>query len=225
MKRTFNAFALALLALVVAATPALAQQKAAPATAPATIELDKPKLDAGLTVMQAIAKRHSTRAFDAKPLSKQALSDILWAAGGVNRPESQGIVIPTALGAKELDVYAMLPEGVYRYEPAQHRLTLVVPGDHRALAGKQAFAATAPLNLFFVADEARMKAKEAEARAKFGAMTTAFASENVYLYCASAGLSTVVRGAIDVAALSKLLKLTASQKLYLGQSVGHPAAK
>ena len=224
MKRMMNAFALTLFSLVVAAAPALAQNKAAPA-APATIELDKPKLDAGLTVMQAIAKRHSTRAFDAKPLSRQALSDILWAAGGVNRPESQGIVIPTALGAKELDVYAMLPDGVYRYEPAAHRLTLVVSGDHRALAGKQAFAATAPLNLFFVADEARMKAKDPEARAKYGAMTTAFASENVYLYCASAGLSTVVRGAIDIAALSKLLKLTPSQKLYLGQSVGHPAAK
>ncbi len=212
----------ALLSSLAMALPGFAQDK--PAAPPASIQLLHPKLDAGTTVLQAISKRHSSRAFDPAPLSDQQLSDVLWAAGGYNRPKSEGLVIPTARGSKELDVYALLPSGIYRYEPAAHRLTLVTAGDHRAQAGKQPFVAQAPLNLFFVADEARMRTSDPEARQRFGAMTAAYASENVYLYCASAGLSTVARGAFDADTLAKLLKLKPSQKLYLGQSVGLPPA-
>lgn len=188
------------------------------------IQLLPPNLEAGATLMQAISKRKSSREFDPAPLTQQQLSDILWVAGGYNRPESKGLVIPTAMGSRELDVYAMLPDGIYRYDPENHLLTLVNPGDHRAKAGKQPFPAHAPLNLFFVVDESRMKTRESEARKINGAMTTAYASENVYLYCASSDLATVVRGSIDIPVLTKLLKLKPSQKLYLGQSVGRALA-
>ena len=209
-------------ALFLTASSGFSQDK--PAAPSASIQLLSPKLETGTTVLKAISQRHSSRQFDPAPLSLQQLSDVLWAAGGVNRPQSQGLVIPTAMGAKDLDVYALLSEGIYFYDRQQHRLTLVTAGDHRAQAGKQAFAAQAPLNLFFVADESRMRAKDPEARQRFGAMTAAYASENVYLYCASAGLSTVARGSFDADALAKLLKLKPSQKLYLGQSVGLPPA-
>lgn len=223
MTRPFHfSLLVALFALNLTVTPGFAQDK--PAAPPASIQLLPPKLETGTTVLKAISQRHSSRAFDPAPLDLQQLSEVLWAAGGVNRPQSQGIVIPTAMGAKDLDVYALLPDGIYFYDPQQHRLNLVTSGDHRAQAGKQAFAAQAPLNLFFVADEARMRAKDPEARKRFGAMTAAYASENVYLYCASAGLSTVARGAFDADALAKLLKLKPSQQLYLGQSVGRAIA-
>ena len=230
MKTTVQFAKLALLAalvLTLALPPslALARDEPLPAAAPATIQLLPPALESGASLMRAIERRRSSREFDRAPLSLQALSDVLWVAGGYNRPESKGLVIPTAMGSKELDVYALLPEGIYRYEPGAHRLALVTAGDHRAQAGQQPFVAEAPLNLFFVADEARMRARDAEARQVLGAMTAAYASENVYLYCAAAGLVTVARGSFDAKALARLLALAPGQKLYLGQSVGRPKAK
>ncbi|MDR0965018.1 MAG: SagB/ThcOx family dehydrogenase [Myxococcales bacterium] len=220
MNRLLTSLALAALLLV----PSIGLSQDKPAAPPQTIALLPPKLDTGTTLMQAISKRRSQREFDPAPLTQQQLSDVLWVAGGINRPETKGLTIPTAMGSKEIDLYAMLPEGIYAYDPVQHLLTLVNPGDHRAMAGKQPFAGKAPLNLFLVIDEARMRAKEAEAKQIYGAMTAAYASENVYLYCASAELATVVRGAIDVPLLSKLLKLKPTQRLYLGQSVGKALA-
>lgn len=201
-----------------AAAPATTSPSASDA---GSIALPKPDTKAGVPVMQAIAQRKSTRAFSSKPLGMQAISDLVWAAAGINRPDKGGITIPTALGAKEIDLFAMTGDGVYSYDAKAHRLNLLAKGDHRHLAGKQDFAATAPLTLFFVADQARMKAPEQAAKDRFGAMTAAYASENVYLYCASANLATVVRASFDEKALGELLKLRPEQKLLLAQSVGY----
>lgn len=185
-----------------------------------TIVLPKPNTKAGIPLMQAIEQRKSTRAFADNQLNLQTISDLIWVAGGINRPDKGGITIPTALAAKDIDVFAMTRQGVYVYDAKNHRLKLLANGDHRHLAGLQAFAATAPLTLFFVADQARMKVQEPSAKERFGAMTAAYASQNVYLYCASANLATVVRASFDEKALSELLKLRPEQRLYLAQSVG-----
>ena len=186
-----------------------------------TIVLPVPDKEGGAPLMKAISDRKSSRAYSPKMISDQELSDLVWVAAGINRPEKGGITIPTAMGSKEIDVYVMTREGVFFYKPENHQLVPVVKGDHRNIAGKQEFAAQAPVTLFLVADEARMKAKDDEAKKSFGSMTAAYASENIYLYCASKGLSTVARAAIDKAALGELLKLRPEQKLLLAQSVGY----
>lgn len=186
-----------------------------------TITLPEPDKVGGAPLMKAISDRKSSRAYRPQALSDQMISDLVWVSAGINRPEKGGITIPTAMGSKEIDVYVMTDKGVFFYKSGSHQLIPVEKGDHRSIAGKQEFAAQAPVTLFFVADHARMKPKDEEARNSFGAMTAAYASENVYLYCASKGLATVVRAAIDKDALSALLKLRPEQKLLLAQSVGY----
>jgi len=176
----------------------------------------------GMPLMQALKARHSTREFSSKAFPAQILSDLLWAAAGVNRPDSGKRTAPSARDWREIDVYMLMADGAYRYDGKAHALRLVVARDLRALAGTQDFVATAPVNLVYVADLARMRgARETERDLYLGA-DTGFMAQNVYLYCASAGLATVVRGSVDRVALAKALGLTAQQRITLAQTVGYP---
>ena len=122
-------------------------------------------------------------------------------------------------------MYVVLPEGAYIYDAKAHRLRLVMPGDWRALTGTQAFAATAPLNLVFVADVTRMKGVAPDQQALYYGVDTGFISQNIYLFCASEGLGTVVRGLVDRDALAKVLNLPEHGKIVFAQSVGYPATE
>jgi SagB-type dehydrogenase family enzyme len=188
------------------------------------IKLPPPETAGGMPLMQALQARHSTREFASKALPPQLLSNLLWAANGVNRPDSGKRTAPSARDWREIDVYAVTAENAYRYDPPTHTLKRVAAGDLRALTGLQDFVAEAPLNLVYVADRDRMsKEDDAEQRARFIAADAGFIAQNVYLFCASAGLATVVRGLVDRAALGKALGLGSQQQVVLAQSVGYPA--
>lgn len=190
-------------------------------TAPASIALPAPQLPAA-TLEQALKHRRSTRAFAAQPLSLELLSGLLWAAFGVNRHDSHGRTAPSAHNWQEIDVVAALPTGAYRYEARPHRLTLIVAQDLRAASGVQDFVATAPLNLVYVADFARMHEARPEEREFLAGADAGFVAQNVYLFCAAAGLATVVRGLVDRRRLAAALQLRATQRITLAQTVGHP---
>jgi SagB-type dehydrogenase family enzyme len=145
---------------------------------------------------------------------------MLWAAAGINRPESGRRTAPTAMNKQEIDVYVVSESGIYLYEAKSHTLKMIAAGDLRALAGKQDYVKDAAVNLIYVADFSRMSSSPD--RELYAAADTGFVSENVYLYCASAGLATVVRAYIDKPALAKAMKLKADQKIILAQSVGYP---
>ena len=187
------------------------------------VTLPPPETAGGMPLMQALKARHSTRAFGSKPLPPQVLSNLLWAANGVNRPESGHRTAPSAHDWREIDVYVTTADGAYRYDPPTHTLHKVVAGDIRPLAGVQDFVATAPLNLVYVADLDRMSGGSAEDKAFYSATDTGFIAQNVYLYCASAGLAVVVRGLVDREALAAALGLKKHQRIILAQSVGYPA--
>jgi SagB-type dehydrogenase family enzyme len=155
-------------------------------------------------------------------LPLQELSNLLWAANGINRPESGKRTAPTARNWLEIDVYVALPEGLYLYEARTHVLTPVVTNDLREATGRQPFIKEAPLNLIFVADFAKMKDASEENKNFYSATDTGFISQNVYLYCASQGLATVVRGMVDRPSLSKAMQLRPDQKIILAQTVGYP---
>jgi SagB-type dehydrogenase family enzyme len=190
----------------------------------AAIKLPPPEMTGGKPLMQALQARRSSREFGSTALPPQVLSNLLWAANGVNRPDSGKRTAPSARDWREIDVYVATAEGVYLYDPPTHTLQRVAAGDIRALTGVQDFVATAPVNLVYVADLDRTsKEDDSEQRARFSAADAGFIAQNVYLFCASAGLATVVRGLFDHAVLAKALGLGSHQRIILAQSVGHPA--
>ncbi|MDH4480464.1 MAG: SagB/ThcOx family dehydrogenase [Rhodoferax sp.] len=176
----------------------------------------------GLPLMQALAQRHSVREFDPAALSDQTLSDLLWVAAGVNRPTLGGRTVPSAMNGQEVDVYAALPDGLFRYDPPSHSLHLITPVDVRRVTGYQDFVDTAPMDLVFVADHARMKLVPASRREAYAFAVAGAMAQNVALYCASAGLGAVIRAWFDRSALEQALGLGSDQQVLLAQTVGKP---
>ena len=186
------------------------------------IKLPPPNLNSGKSLMQSLQARKSSRDFSTKKIPVQILSNLLWAACGINRPESGKRTAPSAVNWQEIDIYVAMAEGLYLYNAKEHILKPVLNRDIRALTGKQSFVKEAPVNLIYVADFSKISKADIEEKNLYSAADTGFISQNVYLYCASEGLATVVRGMIDKDALSKSMNLTDNQKIILAQTVGYP---
>lgn len=189
------------------------------------IDLPAPGTEGGLPLMQALALRHTSRSFSTEELPGQVLSDLLWAAAGINRPESGKRTAPTARNWQEIDIYVAMEEGLYIYDPEQHALIPVLAGDFRALTGSQDFVAWAPVNLVYVADYDRMGKAPEDVKKAYSWADTGFIAQNVYLYCASAGLSSVVRGLVDRDALEEAMELPPTRHVVFGHTVGYPASE
>ncbi len=187
-----------------------------------SIILPAPQTEGGMPLMQALKERKSQREFSSREISLQVLSNLLWAAAGINRPETGMRTVPSARNMQEIDIYAVMSGGVYLYNAKTHSLQPILGGDIRAVTGKQSFVKDAPLCLVFVANFALMNSAAAEDGILYSATDTGFISQNVYLYCASEGLATVVRGWVDKAELAKAMKLRPDQKIMLCQTVGYP---
>jgi len=188
---------------------------------PCSIVLPAPPREGGLPLLSALAARHSCRTYDSRPVELELLSSLLWAAYGLNR-ESGERTAPFWRHVMVIDVYLARADGVWRYDPAAHVLHRHLQADLRALSGQQDFVATAPLNLIYVAHGERMTDIGAEERRLYASVDAAFIGQNVYLFCASAGLGTVFRGAVDSARLGQALLLTDQQFVTFAQTVGYP---
>jgi len=203
--------------MVLLVLPALAAGQALKA-----IQLPAPQMDGGRPLMQVLKDRKSSREFSPEKLPAQVLSNMLWAAFGVNRPGSTGRTAPSASNSQEMDVYVAAADGLYVYDAKAYALKPVLAEDIRALTGRQAFAKDAPVNLIYVADLSKATRAAPADRDFYAAAHTGFISQNVYLYCASEGLATVVRASFDRAALAKAMGLRPDQKITLVQTVGYP---
>lgn len=187
------------------------------------IKLPPPQMEQGKPLMQALHERKSTREFAPAKLPPQTLSNLLWAAFGVNRPAGGGRTAPSAHDWQVIGIYAATAEGLYRYDAKAHALQPLLGRDIRAFTGTQDFVKTAPVNLVYVADFSRMDADMSETDKKIAAAAdVGFIGQNVYLYCASEKLATVVRGSIDETALAQAMGLKPNQWIVLAQSVGYP---
>ena len=185
------------------------------------IKLPSPQTDGGRPLMQVLKDRKSTREFGPGTPSPQALSNLLWAAFGVNRPDGHRTA-PSAMNWQEVSIYVATPEGVYIYDAKTNTLNPVVAGDFRAATGTQSFVKDAAVNLVYVSDLSKTGNAASPDAVMYTAADVGFIAQNVYLYCASEGLATVVRGSVDKAALAKTLNLQPNQKIILAQSVGYP---
>jgi SagB-type dehydrogenase family enzyme len=189
-----------------------------------TIALPAPSREGGLPLFEALSKRHSGRDFTPAELPEPVLSQLLWAAFGVNRPETKGRTAPSALNAQEVDIYLARADGLYLYEAETHALGLVAEVDARRVTGYQDFVDEAALDLIYVADHAHLHAVPADQRLVYSAATVGAIAQNVYLYAASAGLETVVRGWFDRAAVAGALALGPNEHVLLTQTVGYGKA-
>jgi len=190
-----------------------------------TVSLPKPAMKGGKPLMEVLKNRKSSREYSTKELSDQVLSNLLWAAFGVNRPDSGKRTAPSAMNWQEIDIYVAMSNGLYLFDAKQHDLKLVLAEDIRALTGKQGFVKDAPVNLVYVADLAKTGKTPPDQKAFYVAADTGFISQNVYLFCASEGLATVVHASVDKPALAKAMKLRPDQMITLAQTVGYPNTK
>ncbi len=203
------------------------------ATLPGTAVADRPSADdatlpvprstGGMPLMAALKRRHSTREYSERPLSEQTLSDLLWAAFGINRPSGDRTA-PYWRHVMVMDIYLAKSDGVWVYDPQAHSLHRYLPDDIRAQTGLQDFVATAPVNLIYVAHGERMKDISPEERRLYASVDAGFIGQNVYLFCASEGLGSVFRGAVDYPKLDRLLKLPEGVFVTFAQTVGYPRA-
>lgn len=202
----------------------MGQLKPQPVIAPADsiTLLPKAHITGGLPLMQALLLRQSQRAFESSPLPAQVLSDVLWAAAGINRPELGGRTVPSAMNAQEVSVYAALPDGLYRYAAADQSLHPVVASDVRRVTGYQDFVDNAPVDLIYVADHTGMALVPASQRQSYAWASAGAMAQNVYLYCASAGLATVLRAWVDRQALAQAMGLGNEQQVLMCQTLGRP---
>ncbi|MDP2356052.1 MAG: nitroreductase family protein [Beijerinckiaceae bacterium] len=207
------AIGMPLAALALAQSPARGQET----------KLTKPAAGGGMPLMEALAKRKSQRSFAPNPLAPEQMSQLLWAAFGVNRAGEDGRTAPSWRGSKETDIYIATAEGVTRYDPTTHGLSTHSKGDIRAQTGRADFPATAPAVLIYVADLARMAKASLDEQKLYAHVDAALIAQNVYLFAASEGLATVMLGNVDKAALAKTLNLPDSQIVTFTQPIGRPA--
>jgi nitroreductase len=196
------------------------------------IQLLPPQLDGGRPLMQVLKDRKSTRTYSKKEIPLQLLSNLLWAAFGINRPSSGLRTAPSRLSFGEVDIYVATADGVFFYDAKANLLKPVVAQDVRSLSGRQypppgvsfsAFLDEAPINLIYVWDGLKKSSYySAEINLCLAFCHTGLVSQNVYLYCASEGLATVVRKWFDKPALEKKMQLRPEQYATLVQSVGYP---
>lgn len=187
-----------------------------------TIQLSQPRLDKGKLLMQALKDRKTDREFKPDKFSTEVLSNLLWAAWGVNRPDSGKHTAPSAQNKQEIDIYVSTADGVYLYAPKEQILKPVVAGDLRAYTGTQPFVKDAPVNLIYVADLGKMSDRPEAEKMMWAGADTGFISQNVYLFCASEGLATVVRANVDRPKLAEMIKLRPNQKITFAQTIGYP---
>lgn len=188
-----------------------------------TIVLPATNTSGGMSLMQALARRQSQREFAPEPLPLPVLSNLLWAAAGLNRPALGGRTTPSAMNAQEVDLYVALPTGLYRYAALGHALHLVRATDVRRVTGYQDFVDTAPLDLIMVADFSRMKLVPVAQRMAYAYTCAGAMAQNVYLYCAAEDLATVIRAWLDRDALAQAMGLGTEHQVLLSQTVGRKA--
>ncbi len=185
------------------------------------IQLKAPEKKAGLSVMETLANRHSTREFSNKKLTLQELSNLLWAANGINRPEKGMRTAPSAMNAQEVDVYVCMEEGAFLYDAKSNQLQPVIQEDLRGLVGgKQAFVINAPVVLLMVSDLSKLPGGNSEQTKLMAAIDAGIVSQNISIACSGLGLITVPRASMDKEALAQKLKLKSTQLLLMNNPVG-----
>jgi SagB-type dehydrogenase family enzyme len=202
-----------LLILVLAARLSVAQS-------PDTILLPEPVRQGGKPLMEALNDRQSTRNYTEKELTPQQLSDLLWAANGINRPDGRRTA-PSARNKQEIDIYITTARGAYLYDAEKNSLNGLSSEDIRAKTGSQPFVKDAAVNILYVCNKDKAASSDEIGIMVNASFSAGAIAQNVYLYCASEGLGSVVRGSFKSDDIKGLLKLSDQQVIIMAQTVGN----
>ena len=186
------------------------------------IPLPHPRPEGGRPLMETLRARQSIREYRPKPLPISTLAELLWAGFGVNRPENGHRTAPSAMNSQEVDIYVARADGLHVYDAPEHQLKPILAEDIRSLTGGQEYVTQAPVALIFVADLSRLSRARPEDRLRYAGIDTGYISQNIYLYCASERLATVVHEIGNRKNLREKLRLRPEQTIILAQSVGYP---
>jgi nitroreductase len=186
------------------------------------IELPQPEKDGGMPLMQTLDKRQSSREFTDKEMPKQTLSNLLWAAYGINRPEAGKHTVPSSRNVQDISVYVTTKDGAFLYLPEENALKQIVDKDIRKHTGKQEFTADAAVNLIYVSDFSKYEGDNEQVKKVTASAHCGFIGQNVYLFAASEGLSSVFRAWIDNELIHEKLGLSENLHVLYCQSVGYP---
>jgi SagB-type dehydrogenase family enzyme len=184
------------------------------------LNLPKPVTSGGMPLMEALSERASARSYDTTSLSMQQISDLLWASFGINRPDGKRTA-PSANNKQEIEIYVLLKTGAYVYNAQKNSLDQVTTENLLNLAAGERYAG-APVQLILIADLAKRGDQNQERSLMTANLDAGYISQNVYLYCASEGLATVVRGSFPGDIIAPRLNLRPEQKIIVGQSIGFP---
>ena len=185
------------------------------------IKLPEPDKNVPMTLYQALQQRKSVREYSSKDIDDMKLSQLLWAAVGINRPDGH-LTAPTAVNAQDITVYVCRKDGAYLYVAKDNALQKVSDKDLRKeVASAQQFAAEAPISLVIVTDNAKFRGGSTNGPTISGAIDAGYVSQNIDLACEALGLVTVPRATMDKDALKKELKLTEAQNPILNHPVGY----
>jgi len=185
------------------------------------IDLPEPWKDGGKPLAQAVWARRSVREFADKPVPLDVLSNLLWTACGVNRPATGDRTMPSWRHAMDAEILVAAADGAWSYDAKAHRLTQVLADDIRAETGVQDFVGTAPIDLVYVSDGARLQGAAGDERHLWAFTDVGFIGQNVYLFCASEGLATVFRASLNRDRLAQMLRLPATKFVTCAQTVGY----
>jgi SagB-type dehydrogenase family enzyme len=186
------------------------------------IALPTPRTEGGKPLMQVLKERKSVREFSPEKLPNQVLSNLLWAAFGVNRPDDGKRTAPSARNWQDIDIYVTTADGLFLFDAKAHALKKLSEKDIRGSTGGQSFVATAPVNLVYVSNLSKSGDASDADKNFYAALDAGFIAENVYLFCASEGLGVVVRAMVNREELAKEMKLRPDQKIIVAQTVGFP---
>jgi len=191
----------------------------------APITLNAPDLNRPASLMQAFKNRVSCTNYSDRALTTQDLSDLLWAANGVNRPDLKKRTAPSGMNAQDIDIYVFFPNGAYLYDAFANVLKPVAKGDFRAQATTQQPAQGVPqppVLLVLVSDTSRFRSDlDDAAKLRLALFDAGIVSQNISIFCAGADLGTRCRAAVNVPKLKEILKLSDAQIPLLDHPVGY----
>lgn len=192
------------------------------ATHAQNIQLPTPQKSGGKPLMECLNERQTDRGFDSKKISLQDLSDLVWAANGINRPKADKRTVPTATNWQEMELYVALEEGIYHYNAEKHELELVKKGDFRKECGSQPFVAKAPACFIYTANHNKKgKITDPEKQKEYSFHHTGYMAQNVYLVCASKDMATVILGMVNKEELAQVIGLPENHIVIFTQPVGY----